>query len=242
MPGAFVIGAGPGLGGAIARRFARAHMPVALVARTAGTVAAVAAGLAPSGVPVAALTADCADESALRAALDAAVVELGPPDVVVYNAAVVRPDAPGDLSARAQLDAWAVNVVGALTTATHIAPLMAARGGGSFLVTGGMPVPKAAYVSLSLGKAGLRTLVDLLAERYGPLGVHVASVTVDGPIAPATAFDPDMIAEHYWTLHTQPRHRWHRDILHTAESAARATFASSAPCLRQPLRGRTGRR
>ncbi|MEC3981684.1 hypothetical protein [Amycolatopsis sp. H20-H5] len=49
-------------------------------------------------------------------------------------------------------------------------------------------------MSLSLGKAGLRTLVALLDKQYGPAGVHLASVTVAGAVAPGTAFDPDDIA------------------------------------------------
>lgn len=215
MPGAVVIGAGPGIGGAVARRFAREGLPITLIARNPGTLAEVADGVAPFGVPVVSLTADVTDETALRAALDAAAREHGLPDVVVYNAAVIQPDTPGRLSARGHLDAWAVNVVGALTAAAHVAPEMARRGSGSFLVTGGMPEPKREYVSLSLGKAGVRTLVALLDQEYGPSGVHVASVTVDGPVAPGTAFDPDDIAEHYWRLHTQPRDRWQREVLHS---------------------------
>jgi NAD(P)-dependent dehydrogenase (short-subunit alcohol dehydrogenase family) len=220
MSGAVVIGAGPGIGRSVARRFAREGLPIALVARTAGTLDRAAAAVSPLGVPVISLTADSADETALRAALDAAVDEFGVPDVVVYNAAVIQPDAPGQLTAGAQLDAWAVNVVGALTAAAHVAPGMARRGSGSFLVTGGMPEPKPQYVSLSLGKAGVRTLVALLDQEYGPSGVHVASVTVDGPVAPGTAFDPDDIAEHYWRLHIQPRDAWQREVLHGASTGA----------------------
>ncbi|GAB2953093.1 hypothetical protein ACFMQL_37635 [Nonomuraea fastidiosa] len=92
---------------------------------------------------------------------------------------------------------------------------MAARGHGTIIITGGMPEPKPQYVSLSLGKAGVRTLVTLIDQAYGASGVHPASVTVDGPVAPGTAFDPDDIAEHYWTLHAQPRDRWTHEILHS---------------------------
>lgn len=215
MSGAVVIGAGPGVGKSVARRFAREGLPVALVARTKQTVDAVGDALAPSGVHVVSLTADSADEEALRAALDTAAAELGPPDVVVYNAAIIQRDSPGDLSTQAHLHAWAVNVVGALTAATHVAPAMARRGRGSFIVTGGMPEPHPRYVSLSLGKAGVRALVTLLDKAYGPAGVHVATVTIAGTVAPGTAFDPDDIAEHYWRLHTQPRHQWEREVLHS---------------------------
>jgi NAD(P)-dependent dehydrogenase (short-subunit alcohol dehydrogenase family) len=215
MSGVVVIGSGPGIGQAVARRFAREGLPIALIARSDETLKAAAEAVAAGGVRVVTLAADSTDEHALRTALDEATSELGPPDVVVYNAAIIQADAPGELSVRAHLDAWAVNVIGALTAAAHIAPAMAGRGGGTFLITGGMPEPDAQYVSLSLGKAGVRTLVTLLDQAYGSTGVHVASVTVAGPVAPGTDFDPDDIAEHYWRLHTQPRDEWEREAVHT---------------------------
>lgn len=220
MSGAVIIGAGPGIGRSVARRFAREGLPIALIARNAATVEGVANAVRPLGVPVVSLTADSTDEDALRSALDAASEELGVPDVVVYNAAIIQADAAGQLSTRAHLDAWAVNVIGALTAAAHVAPAMAQRGSGSIIVTGGMPEPKRDYVSLSLGKAGVRTLVDLLHLEYGASGVHVASVTVDGSVAPATAFDPDDIAERYWALHTQQRGQWQREVIHTGRDLA----------------------
>ncbi|WP_160161080.1 SDR family NAD(P)-dependent oxidoreductase [Actinomadura sp. K4S16] len=225
MSGAVVIAAGPGIGQAVARRFAREGYPIALIARGDETLRAAARAVGPSGVPVVTVAADCADEDALRGALDRVVAEHGLPDVVVYNAAVVQGDAPGELPARAHLEAWAVNVVGALTAADHLAPAMARRGSGSILVTGGMPEPKWQYTSLSLGKAGVRTLVRILDQRYGAAGVHAASVTVDGPVAPGTDFDPDDIAEHYWRLHVQPRHRWEHEVLHTARQAPTGVLA-----------------
>ncbi|WP_243718879.1 SDR family NAD(P)-dependent oxidoreductase [Actinomadura sp. 7K534] len=213
MSGAMIIGAGPGIGGAVARRFAREGMPVALIARGERTLKETAGSIEPRDARVMTRVADSTDEDALRAVLDEVTAELGPPDAVVYNAAKIQADAPGELPVRAHLDAWSVNVLGALTAAAHLAPAMARRGGGSFIMTGGMPEPKRRYVSLSLGKAGVRTLAELLDQEYGPSGVHVASVTVAGPVAPGTDFDPDDIAERYWRLHVQPRDRWVREVL-----------------------------
>jgi NAD(P)-dependent dehydrogenase (short-subunit alcohol dehydrogenase family) len=156
-----VIGAGPGIGGAVARRFARQGLPVALIARRTGTVQAVAATLASLGVRTLCLAADSSDEPALRAALDTAAEQLGIPEAVVYNAAIIRRDSPGELPMEGHLQAWAVNVIGALTAAVHVLPAMSQNGGGSFLVTGGMPEPDPRYTSLSLGKAGVRALVSL---------------------------------------------------------------------------------
>lgn len=221
MPGAVILGAGPGVGRSVALRFAREGLPIALVARGAATLERVAEEVTQLGVPALSLTADCSDEVALGSALHTVQDQLGTPDVVVYNAAIIQSDTVDQLPMDAHLDAWAVNVVGALMAAASMAPAMAQRGGGSFIVTGGMPEPKREYVSLSLGKAGLRALVDLLHLEYGASGVHVASVTIDGPVAPGTAFDPDDIAEHYWTLHVQPPEQWRREILHTGRDNVR---------------------
>lgn len=215
MSGAVIIGVGPGIGRSAALRLAREGMPITLIARTVANAERTAADVAALGVPVMMRAADSTDEVALRAALTAASDNFGVPDVVVYNAAMIQADTVGELPASAHLAAWAVNVGGALTAAAHVAPEMARRGTGSFIITGGMPEPKREYVSLSLGKAGVRTLVDLLAMEYGASGVHVASVTIDGPVAPGTAFDPDEIAKHYWTLHTQTPDQWQQEILHS---------------------------
>lgn len=214
MPGALIVGAGPGLGGSIARRFARGGLPITLIARSRPTVEAVAGTLAPLDVPVLSLTADTADEAGLRSALDAARSEYGAPNALIYNAGLIRRDAPGELSTADHLHAWSVNVLGALTAATHLAPAMADNGGGSIIITGGMPEPDAHYTSLSLGKAGVRALAAMLHQQYAPSGIHAATVTVYGDVAPGTAFDPDEIAEHYWDLHTQPRGEWQVEIPH----------------------------
>jgi len=215
MAGAVVIGAGPGLGLSIARRFAQEGMPIALIARSQRTVDTTAAALKTFDVQVVALTADSTDEVALRGAIDAATELLDVPDVVIYNAAIIQQDAPGDLTAHEQLRAWEVNVGGALTAATHVAPTMVARGHGTFIITGGMPEPIAQYLSLSLGKAGTRALTTMLAEHYGPDGVHAATVTIGGAVAAGTAFDPDEIADHYWRLYRQPRDEWECEVAHT---------------------------
>lgn len=210
MAGAVVIGAGPGIGRSVALRFAREGLPITLIARTATTLAPVAAEIGTALT----LTADVTDEKSLTIALDGAAREYGVPDVVVYNTAIIQADTPGELSAERHLAAWSVNVVGAISTAAHVAPAMAERGSGTIIVTGGMPEAVPEYTSLSLGKAGVRALVSLLDKQFGPRGVHVATVTVAGPVAKGTPFDPDDIAEHYWRLHTQPREDWTREIVH----------------------------
>jgi NAD(P)-dependent dehydrogenase (short-subunit alcohol dehydrogenase family) len=210
MSGVVIVGAGPGLGASIARRFAREGMSVGLIARRDPPLDRVVSSLGP--VAVSRALADTADEHALAAALDKLSTELGGIECLVYNAAIIQQDAPGDLSSSQHQMAWAVNVVGAMTAATHVASEMARRGRGSIILTGGMPVPVASYTSLSLGKAGVRALTTMLADIYGPQGIHVATVTVGGHISPGTVFDPDEIADRYWLVHREPVSEWSREI------------------------------
>jgi len=217
MAGVVIVGAGPGIGASVARRFAAGGMPVGLIARMAGSTAAVRAALAAAGVTVAEATADAGQDDQLTAALDAVTGQLGPPEALVYNAGLIRHDRPGELSRQQHVTAYAINVLGAMTAAVHVAPAMAAAGGGSILITGGMPEPDPAVTSLSLGKAGVRALTRLLASEYGPAGIHVATVTVGGAVAPGGRFDPDRIAEQYWRLHVQGPEAWEHEVLFTGQ-------------------------
>ena len=215
MAGAVIIGAGPGIGTSVARRFAAAGMPVGLIARTAASVDAARAAVvaAVPGVTVAGATADAGRDDQLRAALDALTGHLGVPAALIYNAGLVQRDRPGELSRERHVAAYAINVLGAMTATVQVAPAMAEAGGGTILITGGMPEPDPEFTSLSLGKAGVRALTTLLASEYGSAGIHVATVTVSGAVAPGGPYDPDLIAEHYWRLHTQPRPAWEHDVV-----------------------------
>jgi NAD(P)-dependent dehydrogenase (short-subunit alcohol dehydrogenase family) len=205
---AVVVGVGPGIGQAVARRFVREGMAVALVARSRAGVDEVAAAVRGTTL---ALTADVTDPDGIRTALHKAAAELGPPEIVVYNAGLIEPHSVED-PVEEHLRAWHVNVGGAITVAGQVLPEMAARGHGTFIITGGMPEPVPAYLSLSIGKAAVRSLTEALHRQYGPAGVHVATVTVGGTVKPGTAFDPDLIAEHYWRLSRQPRSDWQTHV------------------------------
>ena len=97
---------------------------------------------------------------------------------------------------------------------------MAAASGGTIIATRGMPETVPSSFSLSLGKAGVRALTTILAKEYGPAGVHVATVTVCGGVAPGTEYDPDRIAEHYWRLHGQQPAEWEQEVVFRGEPVA----------------------
>jgi NAD(P)-dependent dehydrogenase (short-subunit alcohol dehydrogenase family) len=64
-----------------------------------------------------------------------------------------------------------------------------------------------------VAKAGLRNLAYSTAGELGPDGVHVTTVTIRGMLKVGTAFDPELIAEHYWRLHQQGRAEWEPEFV-----------------------------
>lgn len=212
-PVALIVGAGPGIGRSVAKRFHARGYALGLMARTPHSLQAARYALRDTRAPLRTFEVDAADSSSLRQSLDDAVDQLGVPAVLVYNAAVIRADEPGELSAEEHHRSWSVNVLGAITAIEHLADAMAASGG-TAIITGGMPQPDPRYVSLSLGKAGVRAATQMLAAEYGHRSLHVATVTVGGPVAPGTAWDPDDIAAHYTRLHDQRPEDWETFVCH----------------------------
>lgn len=209
-----VIGAGPGLGAGVARRFGREGFAVTLVARREDALEALAADLRAHGVLVETATADAGDPPAFRRALEAVAARTRP-GVVVYNVGLVAADGLLTSDEAYLLHALTVDVLGAVTTAQVFAPAMRRAGAGTLLVTGGGPglTPDPAHASLSLGKSALRAAVSVLHDDLAPDGVHVASVVVVGVVAPGTDLDPDLVADAYWALHTQAPGEWTRETV-----------------------------
>jgi NAD(P)-dependent dehydrogenase (short-subunit alcohol dehydrogenase family) len=214
-----VCGAGPGLGRAIARRFAREGFAVALLARRQDGLDAIAAEIEAAGGAARGFAADLPDEPALRAALAGVAAELGPPGVLVYNASLwidgpAMAMRPADFAAGLALD-----VTGALVAAQAVHPAMKAAGRGSVLLTGSRvgrtPEAGGASPGLAAGKAALRALALAAAPELARDGIHLATVTVDGTIRPGGRFDPDRIADAFWALHSEPPSSWTTELVFT---------------------------
>jgi short-subunit dehydrogenase len=213
---ALIVGVGPGLGVALARAFAEAGHPVALIGRTDTKLKELAAQLHAEGHTAQAYQADAADPARLRSALDAAVTDLGAPEVLVYNAALARPDTPTGVSPEDWTAGLAVNVVGATVAAGHVIPALR-DGRGTVLFTGGgfALAPSPAYATLSVGKAALRAYAQALHEDQRDAGVHVTTVTIGGFInAGDDRFDPAAIARVYVELHQRPQDQWQAEHLY----------------------------
>lgn len=231
------VGAEAGLGAAVARRFARGGLRVVLTGRSAARIESVAESIRAAGGHAHALPGDLASPAQLQG-IAQRIRGLGPVKAAVFNAgsAVRTPTLQIDADQFTQV--WRNSTLAGFLFAREALALLldngsdalAATGRGSLLITGataslrGRP-PFAAFAA---AKAGLRSLGQTLAREFGPQGVHVAHVVIDGGIdgerlrnqSPERAaqagegglLQPDAIAESYWQLHAQHRSAWTQEL------------------------------
>jgi NAD(P)-dependent dehydrogenase (short-subunit alcohol dehydrogenase family) len=213
-----LVGMGPGTGAALARRFAGEGHPVAMMSRSEQSLAQHEATIAGTRGYV----WDVTDDQAAPLLFDRIRADLGEIGTLIYNPAQ-RAFTGFAESTVAELDRiWAVNARGLFVAAQQVLPSMEAAGEGVILVSGataslrGMP----SALTFAPAKAAARMLAQALAREYGPRGIHVAHVVIDGvidhplmreliPGKPDRFFlQPDAIADAYWMLACQQRSAW----------------------------------
>lgn len=223
------VGARAGLGAALARRFAREGLTAAVTGRSPERLAAVVGEIRDAGGRAEAFAGDVSQEADV-VSIAAKVSALGRLEAAVFNAAAADRAPSLELSAEQFEKAWRTSTLGGFIFGREALRALARQQRGSLLFTGataslrGRP-PFAAFAS---AKAGLRSLSQTFAREFGPLGVHVAHVVIDGGIngerlrthSPQRAKDAgadgllglDAIADVYWHLHAQPRSAWTQEL------------------------------
>jgi NADP-dependent 3-hydroxy acid dehydrogenase YdfG len=202
-----IVGAGPNLGAAVARRFGREGMPVGLVARDRAKLDAIAADLTAAGITAAVAPADIRDAAALSSAIGSLAGQLGPVEVLEYSPLPAREFMKPILETtvddvRGPLE---FSVLGAVAAATTVlGPMLDADRGTILFTTGGAainPYPLRAGVGISFAAevAYARMLHDELRDR----GIHVGHTAIGGRIAPGADHEPDDVAEVLWRHHTE---------------------------------------
>lgn len=200
-----IVGAGPGVSAAVARKFGSHGYRVALVARNATSLETLATKLRQQGIETYYATADASRPESLTAAFHAIREHLGEPDALLYNAAAITRSSATALDEQHLIEDFKVNVVGAVTSVKEVVPRFVERKEGVILFTGGGLAlhPNPDYTSLSIGKAGVRALAFALAQELKPNNVYVGTVTISGYVSAGTYYDPDRIADKYWELVTE---------------------------------------
>jgi NAD(P)-dependent dehydrogenase (short-subunit alcohol dehydrogenase family) len=219
---AVVVGVGPGLGTAIAHRFAKEGLAVALMARSAETLTNVQNQILASGRKAIAIPTDVSDQESVNSAFAEVSRQLGTPEVLIYNAGVFQMATVLDITPEQFENNWKVNCFGAFLAVKQVLPKMLEQRRGTILFTGATASVRggARFASLAVGKFGLRALAQSLAREFGPLGIHVAHIVIDGMINTPkvqtremeretyTLLSPDAIAQNYWNLYQQDFTAW----------------------------------
>ena len=227
-PSCLIIGAGDGVGSAIARAFAREGLAVCVTRRPRHLeqLETLADSIRAEGGQAHAFGVDARNEAGMIALVDRIEAEIGPLEVVVFNIGANVRFPVIDTTAQVYSKVWEMAALAGFFTGREAARVMGPRGKGTILFTGATASTRggAGFSAFAGAKAALRQLAQSLAREMGPQGIHVAHVVVDGmidgtfarSIAPdiQTLLDedailkPDEIAKTYVWLHNQQRSAW----------------------------------
>jgi len=211
-PVLMVVGAGPGVGGSVARRFGREGHDTLLVGLHEPVLQELGQSLESAGIDAEWSAVDITDRQAFSAVVRDLGEKAGRIDVLHFNPSAFRQKSPLELTPE-ELAADVTLGVGALLTAVQAArPFMSA--GGRVTATGSMAADKPWNEAASLGvqKAGLRNLVRSIDTTLKPDGIRAVSVTVRGTLAREGAFTPDRVAEAIFAAAAQDEDDWKIEV------------------------------
>jgi NAD(P)-dependent dehydrogenase (short-subunit alcohol dehydrogenase family) len=207
-----VVGAGPGVSGSVARRFADEGYDVALLGADQQALDDLVPDLEARGATVGHAVADVTDEQAARDAVRRFGEHAGRIDVLHFNPSAFREKDPLALTVDELLEDVALGVGALLTVVQAARPFLSA--GGRVSVTGSMAAdePWEGAASLGVQKAGVRNLVRSLDKTLAPDGIRAVSVTVRGALSREGAFTPDRVAEAIWSAVTRDEDGWTSEV------------------------------
>ena len=158
-------------------------------------------------------TVDAGDPSSITKVIRDAEAKFGGVDVLHFNAASMRPATIETQAPETFLPDLTVNIGAALVATQEVARGMLSRGSGSILLTGGIfgVNPNPEYLSLSVGKAGVRAIVLGLFDPFRERGVHIATVTVAALVAPGSV-EALAVADKFWELHSEKEGTWSAEV------------------------------
>ena len=232
---ALVIGVGAeiGLGAALCRRFASAGLHVLIAGRTPTKLEKVATSIVAAGGSAETITMDTTNEADVVELFHRAMAPANSreaPELIVYNAGGNQKVDFRELSAELFEQFWRVGCFGGFLVGREAARRLVPLGRGTMIFTGASASlrGKPGYAQFAAAKAGLRMIAQSMAREYGPSGIHVAHVLIDGAIdgERLRSRRPEAIREHgedgllnieaiaeaYWQIHRQARSAWTHEL------------------------------
>ena len=216
---ALIVGAGSGISAAFARMLVADGVKVALAARNAGKLAALA-----EEVGAYSFAADASDPAAIARLFEEVDAQVGVPDVVLFNAGARAHGPIAEIDPMSVRDALLTSAYGGFLVIQQAARRMVPRGHGAILLTGASASIKGYPLSsaFAMGKFALRGLAQSAARELGPKGIHVAHFIIDGSVRsasraipadrPDSLLDPEAIAQVYLDTLRQTRSAWSLEV------------------------------
>ena len=235
-PVCLVVGAGSGIGKAVATRFAQGGYATAVARRSGQTIRDDVQEIRRTGdidtdVPVLPYQCDAREEDQVLQLFDDVVQTLGRVDVVIYNIGSNISYPIVETSARKFKKCWEMGCFSGFLVGREAARRMLKRNaGGTIIFTGATASTRGAanFSAFSTTKMGLRALAQSMARELGPRGIHVCHVIIDGVVdtpwirknfsdalekLPVDGIcKPDEIAELYFQLSRQHRSAWTHEV------------------------------
>ncbi len=227
-----IVGAGDGLGAALARAFAIEGLAVCVTRRPRHMeqLEALAQSIQDAGGQAHAFGLDAREEKEIVKLVERIETEIGPLEIVVFNIGANVWFPITETTARVYAKVWEMAALAGFLTGREAARVMTSRGQGTILFTGATASVRGAahFSAFSSAKHALRALAQSMARELGPKGLHVAHIIIDGVIDGAFArenvpdFDarlardeilkPDDIARNYVWLWKQNRCAWTHEL------------------------------
>ena len=219
------VGASRGLGAALCRRFAREGLHVYLAGRTQDKLEALAGEIEGSGGLATPVVADTTRETDLGRLFDSAE-KGGTPELVVYNAGNNRIKPLLEMEGDFFEETWRLCCFGGFLAGREAVRRMLPQGRGTLIFTGATASLRARppFTAFASAKAALRALAHGMAREFGPQGLHVGHIVIDGGIdgdalnqrfpqfkeqrGEDGMLNVDSIADAYWALHSQESSAW----------------------------------
>ncbi len=211
-PVVLVVGAGPGVSGSVAKRWAREGYDVALAGLHEEVLTTLAAEIEPLGVNVGWNPVDITDVEAFTAAVTRFGDYTGRIDVLHFNPSAYRGKSPLELTPAELDEDMHVGVSPLLTALQAARPFMSP--GGRVTATGSMAAdePDPGATSLGIQKAALRNLIRSIDETVKGDGIRAVSLTVRGALGKEGPFTPDRVAEAIYAAATQDESAWRTEV------------------------------
>ena len=227
-----VVGAGPGVGAAVARAFAAEGLTVCVTrrARNLDELEALAASIRTDGGKAYAFGVDAREEDEMVALVDRIEAEIGALEVVVFNIGANVWFPVTETTTRVYTKVWEMAALAGFIAGREAARVMTPRGRGTILFTGATASARGrdGFSAFAGAKHALRALAQSMARELGPKGIHVAHIICDGSIdgtfsrnrmediearlAADTILKPDEVAKNYVWLHKQGRSAWTHEL------------------------------